>query len=175
MGKHGRVPALDFQRRARGGDRQRMAAGEADVFARVSTSSGGNPNVSSDGHCPLSLLPMQLVKWGGISTAVSQTLAHAAVQSGASSPVLTHIANTGARASWSQKVWRDMRRRFESTPVSQALTSVGLPFKGEHGRTNYVQAAMALPHVVFAMLYHHDNDLRGVYAKIILEVSEQEL
>ena len=133
---------------------QRMAAAGAVDFAGVAASSGDHQNVSSDRNCPLSLLLITLVLRGGISATLSQRLAHAAVQSGASSPVLKTMANSGAGGSWSKNVWRDMRRRFESTPMSRALSRVRLPFKGQSDCTTYVQAGMALPHVVFATLYN---------------------
>ena len=95
---------------------------------------------------------------GAISAALSQRLAHAAVQSGASSPVIKSMANAGSGGSWSKNVWRDMRARFESTPMSRALSRVTLPFKGQSDRTTYVQAGMALPHVVFATLYNYYHD-----------------
>ena len=140
---------------AKRGYLQRMAAAGPVDFAGVAASSGDHQNVSSDRNCPLSLLLITLVLWGGISAALSQRIAHAAVQSGASSPVLKSMANSGAGGSWSKNVWRDMRRRFESTPMSRALSRVRLPFKGQSDRTYYVQAGMALPHVVFATLYQH--------------------
>ena len=141
--KRGADPNIDHPKRSRGGYLQRLAALEAETRAaeRDMNPPGNSSDVVRDeGECPLSLLLIRLVLWGHISATLSQKIAAAAMESGASSLEIKRLAAAGSGATWAQNVWRDMRRRFISTPMSRVLSRIRLPVRATpRGRTTFLE------------------------------------
>jgi hypothetical protein len=106
----------------------------------------------------LAKLLLERWSWGDLSAPSIQSIAAAAIDDGAKGKELDILSRLGSKGAYPNNAHRDLERHLAPTPISEAISTIGVFMRKGQGHITKVEHPILLPHELFAKLYEHRPD-----------------